>query len=145
MKSKKMRLIQSNFGARMADVLIPFNGQWLALSPEAVHEGLQRGRELIGVPQPENCQKGTPECVYDAEGMEAATQIPATWFLEQARKGKVPHIRAGKYVRFRLNEVLEALSTGNRPGDRLTFSTRKKAAVQSVADTRYHTATTLNR
>ena len=129
----------------MADVLIPFNGQWLALSPEAVHEGLQRGKEVMGDPQPENCQKDTPERVCDADGMETATQIPATWFLEHARKGKVPHIRAGKYVRFRLNEVLGALSTGNRPSDRLTFSTRKKAAVQSVADTRYHTTTALNR
>lgn len=145
MKSTKMRLIQSNFGARMADVLIPFNGQWLALSPEAVHEGLQRGREVMGDPQPENCQKGTPECVYDAEGMEAATQIPATWFLEQARKGKVPHIRAGKYVRFRLNEVLEAFSTGNRPSDRLSFSAQKKTMVQTVTGERYRAATTLNR
>lgn len=129
----------------MTDVLIPFNGQWLALSPEALHEALRQGREAMAETQPENSQQSAPDRVLDAGGMETATQIPASWFLEQARQGKLPHIRAGKYVRFRLNEVLEALLTGTRPGDRLSFSTRKKATVQPVTGTRYRAATTLNR
>jgi hypothetical protein len=59
--------------------------------------------------------------------MEAETGIPASWFLEQARKGRIPHIRAGKYVRFKLGEVLDYLKVTSRPGDRLSAGTRKAA------------------
>jgi hypothetical protein len=38
--------------------------------------------------------------------MQARTSIPASWFLEQARKETVPHVRLGKYVRFRATDVI---------------------------------------
>ncbi len=41
-----------------------------------------------------------------AEEMEERTKVPATWFLDQARQGNVPHHRLGKYVRFMPSDVL---------------------------------------
>jgi excisionase family DNA binding protein len=32
--------------------------------------------------------------------------VPATWPLEQARAGHIPHVRLGRYVRFRREAVL---------------------------------------
>lgn len=93
----------------MSDVLIPFGGEHLALTLEQFREARERARTLM----PQTTAPGhTPQAdqVLDAEGMEKATGIPSTWFLEQARQGAIPHIRAGKYVRFRLNETLLSLS-----------------------------------
>lgn len=94
----------------MTDVLIPFAGAFLALTPEQLGEALQRGRDLMPTvatpPAPANAP--TDE-IFDADGMEAKTGVPASWWLEQARLKTIPHIRAGKYVRFRLAETLAAL------------------------------------
>jgi predicted DNA-binding transcriptional regulator AlpA len=87
-------------------VLIPCGSVWLALSPEQFREALQRGQDLI--PEPQQVPE-TEDRVLDAKGMEALTGIPAGWFLEQARQRKLPHVRAGKYVRFRVAEVLATL------------------------------------
>jgi hypothetical protein len=91
-------------------LVIPFGNNWIVLSPQQFRDALQRGQGLAEYAQ--NLQQapaGAEDRVLDAEGMEAATGIPATWFLEQARQRRIPHIRAGKYVRFRLSEVLSAL------------------------------------
>jgi len=45
--------------------------------------------------------------------MNKETGIPRTWFLEQARQNKIPHLRAGKYVRFKLSEVIAAIDRKN--------------------------------
>lgn len=115
----------------MTDVLIPFGNDFLALTPEQVREARERARALI--PQPA-APALTPAAdqVLDAEGMEKATDIPATWFLEQARRGTVPHLRAGKYVRFRLSETLEALRSEGRPTEQKTFSRNIRLASSRV-------------
>jgi len=48
------------------------------------------------------------EPLLTAEQMEARTGAPAKWFLEQARKDTIPHVRLGKYVRFRFSDIREA-------------------------------------
>jgi glucose-6-phosphate 1-dehydrogenase len=111
----------------MDDVLIPFNGTLLALTTEQLNEALVRGQRYEGQLTSYRVPQGHQERIRDAEGMEAETGIPASWFLEQARKGRIPHIRAGKYVRFKLGEVLNHLKGASRPGDRLSAGTRKAA------------------
>lgn len=93
----------------MSEVLIPFGGEYLALTLEQFREAQDRARALVptGTTPADTHQA---DQVLDAEGMEKVTGIPASWFMEQARRGTVPHLRAGKYVRFRLNETLLALS-----------------------------------
>lgn len=127
--------------ANMADVLIPFNGSWLVLSQEQLGEAMLRGREIAGQLPQQPCIEAAQDRVLDADGMQTETGIPASWFLEQARQKKVPHVRAGKYVRFRLNEVLEALSIEPRPGDRLSVGFKKRNANQQVAVGCYQPAT----
>lgn len=92
-------------------VLIPFHTGWLALSLDEFTAALERGRSLA--PSTAQPQIATAECdrIVDASGMEKLTGVPASWFLEQARRGEIPHLRAGKYRRFVVREVLAAIAT----------------------------------
>ena len=105
--------------APVNNVLVPFNGQLLALPEEQYREALARGVEFAGTVQCAAAESG-PVSILTAEGMESVTNIPAGWFLEHARQGDIPHIRAGKYVRFNLREVLEVLKAHPRHADRLS-------------------------
>jgi hypothetical protein len=124
----------------MTDVLILLGSEILALTQEQLAEARQRGQELLPVA---NLSLGGvhEDTVLDAEGMEGRTGIPASWYLEQARQGKIPHIRAGKYVRFRLGEVLEALKADPRHADRLSVHVPKAARNQPLAKGCYRVAT----
>ena len=109
-----------NVRTRMKTVAIAINAQWLVLTEEQFQEALTRGQTVFGHVSAQGTSETPPERVLDAKGMEAETGIPETWFLEHARQGSIPHIRAGKYVRFRFSEVLEALSVHPRHADRLS-------------------------
>lgn len=89
-------------------VIVALGAQCLALTQDQFREALERGRELIeGITAtPSGANGDAPEHLLTAEGMEALTQVPASWFLEQARRGELPHHKLGKYVRFRFDEVL---------------------------------------
>lgn len=91
----------------MRDVIIPFGDRFLVLSDDQLKQALARGEDLF--PRAEQQQGSSSERILDAEGMAEITQIPASWFLEQARRKQIPHLRVGKYVRFALAETLEAL------------------------------------
>lgn len=124
----------------MTDVLILLGSEILALTQEQLAEARQRGQELL--PVANSSLGGVHEdTVLDAEGMEGRTGIPASWYLEQARQGKIPHIRAGKYVRFRLGEVLEALKADPRHADRLSVDVSKRERIQRLAKGCYRVAT----
>lgn len=93
-------------------LLIPFHGELLALDLDTFEEALLRGRELI--PSPATSVSNDLAQILDADGIALRTGIPASWFLEQARRGAIPHIKAGKYTRFALTEVLAALKVDKR-------------------------------
>lgn len=84
-------------------ILVEFAGQPLALTDEEFETARERGLKLMVPPRPQVDNK-----IVDAAGAEAATGVPATWFLEAARRGDVPCLRLGKYVRFDLTEVVAA-------------------------------------
>ncbi len=89
-------------------------GDFLALSPEQFTEARTLGMQLAGpARQPANDQPQEAP-LLSAEQMEARTSVPASWFLEQARKNAIPHVRLGKYVRFELSAVREAGINGRK-------------------------------
>ncbi|OJU83504.1 MAG: hypothetical protein BGO11_13360 [Solirubrobacterales bacterium 70-9] len=51
--------------------------------------------------------------LLDAEGAAELLAVPKTWILAEARAGRIPHRRLGRYVRFDTEELLEWVD-GNR-------------------------------
>ncbi len=86
-------------------MVVPFAGAVLALEDAEFEAAIERGRKLV--PSPSTTQATGPMQIVDAAGAEAATGVPASWWLEAARRGDAPHLRFGKYVRFDLAEAIE--------------------------------------
>ncbi len=100
-------LVGVPYGEGRAVMVVPFGVAVLVLDDAEFEAALQRGRELA-FSSPSKQANGTMQIV-DAAGAEAATGVPASWWLEAARRGDIPHLRLGKYVRFDLAEVVEAV------------------------------------
>ncbi|MGH8507396.1 MAG: hypothetical protein ACREVH_01555 [Gammaproteobacteria bacterium] len=99
-------------------VLIQFGTQVLALGRAEFDAALKRGAELMGEKgtRPERGMlRDTSEALVSAEEASKAAGVPKAWLLDAARQKRVPCYRLGKYVRFRLSEVVES---GRRPTDR---------------------------
>jgi excisionase family DNA binding protein len=48
----------------------------------------------------------------DAGRAAELLSVPPSWLLAQARKGAVPHVRLGRYVRFREADIEELIAAG---------------------------------
>ena len=44
--------------------------------------------------------------LLDAEQLAQRLNVPVSWIYEQSRMGNIPTIRLGRYIRFKLHEVL---------------------------------------
>jgi hypothetical protein len=105
----------------------------VALSRDDLQKALAAAAEIRASVAPANsthaaatCESvGAHEPWLTAQQCEAATGVPASWFAEGARRGAIPFIRAGHYVRFRLSDLKDALS--QRPNDARTRNARVRA------------------
>jgi excisionase family DNA binding protein len=52
--------------------------------------------------------KANDERLLDPDELAERLKVPVSWVYEQSRLGKIPTIRIGRYVRFRLDEVLKS-------------------------------------
>jgi hypothetical protein len=95
-------------------ILLDFAGQPLAFDEEVFEAARLRGLEMMPPASPGPGESGAG--ILDAGGMEAETGVPASWWLEAARQGTVPHLKLGKYIRFSLREALEAAKGRRRRG-----------------------------
>jgi excisionase family DNA binding protein len=43
--------------------------------------------------------------LLDAEQVGALLNVPASWVRAQAREGRIPHLKLGKYTRFDADEI----------------------------------------
>jgi excisionase family DNA binding protein len=57
--------------------------------------------------------------LLDAAAVAEMLNVPPGWPLEQARAGRIPHVRLGRYVRFRESAIVawvEELEQGGAAG-----------------------------
>ena len=85
-----------------------------ALSPEVLSEALERGRALVPVADAPRGAMAAPERLLSAGELEQVTSVPASWFEECARQGRLPHYAIGRYRRFKLSEVAAATAFPER-------------------------------
>jgi hypothetical protein len=88
----------------MADrVLIPLtDGRWLALDRETFAAALAAGTELMAAPSP---AAGPAEPLVDADQAGAQLNVTARWLEASARAGIIPHVKLGRFIRFRVSEI----------------------------------------
>jgi excisionase family DNA binding protein len=63
-------------------------------------------------------ERHAPPALLDANQASKFLSVPASWILAEARAGRIPHVRLGRYVRFSRDELLAwiaARTTGPRP------------------------------
>ena len=100
-------------------VLIPLGAEFLALTPAELSKARERAREVLGPGWgADGGAQASPELLLTSEQISEVTGIPGPWFLEQARLGQIPHIKLGKYSRFRLSEVAQHGAVTSRPKDK---------------------------
>ena len=128
---------------RMAEVLVllTHGSLSLALTEQELSQAVLRARSLpvareaagdVSGPEP------VAEPLLDAEGVEAATGVAASWWAGAARRGEVPHYRIGRWIRFRLSELLDAAPRHGRarivgPADRESAAPPRKGRKKATA------------
>ncbi len=103
----------------MADfhlLLLPVPGVGLlALTTDELQAALSRAAELL--PQstaPAGDAPAHPQRLLDADGMAAATGVPASWFAAAARANKISCVGFGRWIRFDLAVVAKELAEARR-------------------------------
>lgn len=90
-------------------VLIPLPGVGTLELPRDVYERHLRPLAALApaaVPAPSQ----TARALLDAKGVASALSLPVSWVREKARQGAIPSEKAGRYVRFDLVAVRQALN-----------------------------------
>jgi excisionase family DNA binding protein len=52
--------------------------------------------------------KNSEADLLTAEELAERLKVPVSWVYEQSRQGKIPTHRMGRYIRFRLQEVVDS-------------------------------------
>ena len=55
-------------------------------------------------------EQQTPAPLLDAEQAAAMLNVPASWCMAEARAGRLPHIKIGRYTRFRRDDLARWLN-----------------------------------
>lgn len=59
-----------------------------------------------------------PQQFLNAEELASILRVPTSWVWAAARENRIPSYRAGHYVRFDIDEVLDFLRRGGDAADR---------------------------
>jgi hypothetical protein len=86
------------------------DGRWLVLDRATFDAALAEGAALMSQ-QATSSLTNSPatEPLIDAAAAEKLTGVPRSWFAEAARKGSIPTVWLGRYPRFRMSALIEAL------------------------------------
>jgi hypothetical protein len=99
-------------------ILLPVPGVGLlALTADELQRALNQGAEVL--PQSTNTVPagGAPnrsDGLLDADGMAAATGVPASWFATAARANKISYVGFGRWIRFDLAVVARELAQARK-------------------------------
>lgn len=93
-------------------VLIPFGDCLLALSLDAFGSALRDGAAIAkkapitsANPGADSASEALRRPLLTPSDAARMLAVDATWLLRQAREGRIPHIRLGKYVRFDADDI----------------------------------------
>jgi len=99
---------------------------WLALTPDALHEAQKLAEEVLGS-DTNTSQPATssiePVALLTAEAAAVVLSVDAQCLLRQAREGRIPHTRIGRYVRFDPAVIAAYCSRPPRPPAAATGAT----------------------
>jgi hypothetical protein len=79
------------------------DGRWLALDRETFAAALAAGAEMMAADSPSLAAIAEP--LLDADQAAAALSVTARWLEDSARAGIIPHVKLGKFTRFRVSEI----------------------------------------
>lgn len=60
---------------------------------------------------------GNTEKLLTINQLAEATGLPASWWYSRTATGRVPHLKLGRYVRFKLADVQRWLESHRRGGE----------------------------
>ncbi len=80
------------------------DGRWLILDREAFAAALAAGAEMMAAaaPSPTN---SAAEPLLAADQAAAQMNVTARWLEDSARAGIIPHVKLGRFIRFRVSEI----------------------------------------
>ena len=83
---------------------------WIAMDPPELQKARERACEELHL-FAEACEGNARSSDFvplllTAEGAARALAVETAWLLREARKGNLPHVRLGKYIRFDPREVI---------------------------------------
>jgi hypothetical protein len=103
-------------------IALPLGGELLAFTRAELDAARTRARDL-GLGGQGSSARVEP--LVDAAQLAAIMSLPQSWLEEAARQGRIPCVRAGKYVRFEPSAVRAALTTNS--GDNDDYDQRERA------------------
>jgi excisionase family DNA binding protein len=80
----------------------------------------QAPQTLSDVRDAKHPNEGGGNALLDAPGAAALLAVPKSWVLAEARAGRIPHCRLGRYVRFDPAELLAWARGPRHVGPRAT-------------------------
>jgi hypothetical protein len=103
-------------------VCVPLpDGRWLALDSETFAAALATGAEMMA-DSPPSPTAASAEPLLDADQAAAQMNVTSRWLEDSARAGIIPHIKLGKFTRFRVAEIAAHCRVEGAPLPRSTDS-----------------------
>jgi hypothetical protein len=99
----------------MSDLIVlEAGGRWIALTLDELQQFEARVSQVL---PPRAVTTPAAPTLLDADGMAAATGVPASWFAAAARENKISYVPFGRWVRFDLAVVAKELAHARKTAE----------------------------
>src|ERR1700704_2949502 len=81
---------------------------WIALTPEVLHGAQVLAREALAtvLGSADDPPPASDTVLLSAEEAAGLLAVDASWLMRQAREGRIPCVKLGKFVRFDPREII---------------------------------------